>query len=152
MDQTLIDKAAAEADRTAPGVTVTDLVPSGAARVGGLKATPINAASLRFLQAIARALAEDVEGEDAYLFSLYCRVRGVDRAGRSELWRLARRPLDLWAAYQEWLFGMSADDLNAMLADHRQDWGEVADAQEVADSSSGSGGGPEGNATGSQRS
>ena len=151
MDQQIIDKAAAEADRTAPVPGVTDLMPKGAASVGGRPATPVNAATMRFLQAISRALQEDIESDDCMMFSLYCRVHGVTRADRAALWRLARDPLAMWAAYQDWAFATSADDLTAMMAEHIPEWAEVAAAQQIIEGG-GADGGPEGNVTGSQSS
>lgn len=150
MDQQTIDRASAEADRTAPVPSITDLMPKGAATVGGRPATPVNAATMRFLQAISRAMQEDIESDDCVMFALYCRVHGATHQGRAALWRQARDPLGMWAAYQDWAFATSADELSDMMVEHMPEWAEVAAAQQIVEG--GADGGTEGNATGSQSS
>lgn len=152
IDQGTMDKAAAEADAAAPPPTVTDLMPKGAGQVGGRPATPLNAASLRFLQAVSRALGEDIADEDCMMFALYCRVKGATKAGRAELWRRSRDPLAMWDDYHEWAFATGPDEFNAMMAEHLPEWVEVAEAQQIVNPGGELDGGPEGNATGSQSS
>lgn len=87
--------------------------------------------------------------DDCMMFSLYCRVQGVTREGRAALWRQARDPLAMWAAYQDWAFSISADDMAAMMVEHMPEWVEVAEAQQLVNGGEPDGG-PEGNVTGSQ--
>lgn len=150
MDQETIDRAAEAADRAAPAPSITDTMPVGAARVGATPATPINAATMRFLQAIQHALGEDLSEDEAGFFVLYCRIHGATREGRSDLWRRARSPLKLWEDFQGWMFATDSGEFAEMVKDHAPDFIEVAEAQEIL--GAGGDGGPEGNAIGSQSS
>ncbi len=150
MDQNIIQQAADAADRAAPAPSLTDIMPRGAARLAGKPASPVNAASMRFLQAIQHALGDDLPDEDAAFFVLYCRVCGGTPEGRADLWRRGREPLKLWDAYLEWMCATGADEFAEMVTAHAPDWLEVSAAQQII--GTGDGGGSEGNVTGSQSS
>lgn len=141
-------EALAEVD-AAPGapVSITDTMPAGAAMVGGRKATPVNAATMRFLQAIAQ-VEPDIDPGDQAMFALYCRVKGVSKEGRRALWRLARAPLAMWDAFLQWMEDTGVDDLQAMMQEHFPEWLEVGEARKII-AGDDDDGGSEGNAIGS---
>lgn len=143
-DRTLAEAVAA-ADAAAPPPTVVDLMPRSADTLAGRKASPVNAASLRFLQAV-----ESVEGAlppmEQGTFILFCRVRSGTPRARADLWRLARNPPKLWQAYIDWMEALPADEFNTLMEEHMKDWAEVGEASGIID---GGDEGDEGNATGS---
>jgi hypothetical protein len=140
-------EALAEVDAApAAPVSVTDTMPTGAATVGGKPATPINAATMRFIQAVSQ-VEPDMDAGDQAMFALYCRVNGTTKEGRRALWRLARNPMAMWDRFLAWMDETSVDDLTAMMQEHYPDWLEVGEARKIIDSDND--GGPEGNAIGS---
>lgn len=137
-------------EKAAPPVSVTDTMPAGAARLGTQAATPINAATMRFLQAIS-TVEPELEKEDQALFALYCRVQGASKDGRRKLWRLARAPATLWDDFLAWMEVLSVEELEGMMREHFPDWMEVDQARRLTspDGEPEDAGGSEGNATGS---
>jgi hypothetical protein len=148
-DRAKLEQEALAEVNAAPGapVSITDTMPAGAAVLGTRPATPVNAATMRFLQAIAQ-VEPDIDPGDQAMFALYCRVNGVTAEGRRTLWRLARAPLKMWDSFLAWMDATSIEELQAMMLEHFPDWLEVEDARKIIEGDDMEGG-AEGNGIGS---
>lgn len=114
LTQDALDKAAALATEQAPAPSLTDIMPAGADTIAGKPAAPASMAVFRITESVTDAVRKrdgcPVAVDEAGMLVIWLRLRAATPKGRRDVWREARDPLAMYAAFVEWVFAVNVQE------------------------------------------